>query len=70
MHPTFATLLFDSADLRIDMPKVHDISGISLGAMPPSLTPRPDAQLVLDASFVSAVLVFVQIRDQGLVKST
>ena len=52
------------------MPKVHDISGISLGAMPPSLTPRPDAQLVLDASFVSAVLVFVQIRDQGLVKST
>ena len=52
------------------MPKVHDISGLSLGAMPPSLTPRPDAHLVLDASFGSAVLVFVQIRDQGLVKST
>ena len=52
------------------MPKVHDISGISLGPMPPSLTPRPDAQLVLDASVVSVVLVFVQIRDQGLVKST
>ena len=51
------------------MPIVHDVSGTSLGAMPPSLTPRPDAQLV-DASFVRVVLVFVQIRDQGLVKST
>ena len=45
-EPHLATLLFNSADLRIDMPEVHDISGISLGAMPPSLTPRQDAQLV------------------------
>ena len=34
------------------MPMVHDLSGISLGVMTHSLTPtRPDAQLVLDASF-------------------
>ena len=68
--PHLATLLFDSADLRIDMPKVHDTSGNSLGAMCPSVTPRPDAQLVLDASLVSVVLVFVQVRDNSLVNST
>ena len=63
--PHLATLLFDSADLRIDMPKVHDMSSIFLRAMPPSLTPRPDAQLALDASLVSVVFVFVQIWDPG-----
>ena len=40
------------------MPIVNDLSGISLGAMAPSLTPLgPDAKPVLDASLVSVLVV-------------
>ena len=45
-----ATLSFNSADLRIDMLIVHDLSGIFHGAMAPSRTPQvPDGQPVLGA---------------------
>ena len=56
------TLSFNSADLKIFMSIVYDLSGISLRAVTSSFTPvGSDVQLVLDASLVSVVLVLVLV---------